>query len=313
MVNRPNGSTIEGYDDFNVDYGRALHWAAIRSGLPERARHVVHIIASFMPKDGSGCWPGYRLLADATGIPLRTINRLMPELMKWEKLAVTASRGCRGNTYKVNISKEEALTQWCRKQQAKISAEPIAVPSDGTTKLTSESNTSVVMPSGGTTNNSGAMNDDLVVPNENLVVPNDPVAVPSSGTILLDSKRLSRRGDVLSISPNLSPFGEWLPHMLRDMLLWKSIDIKEFNGIEAETVAREALVNLTCMVGIYGSLNVLEAWNVTARATGKKAAYFGKVLQNLLTKHGKRDISPEVDRGMTAHECRMAMFGRDGL
>ncbi|MEE9602060.1 MAG: hypothetical protein V3V75_02055 [Thermoguttaceae bacterium] len=78
-----------------------------------------------------------------------------------------------------------------------------------------------------------------------------------------------------------------------------------------------ALSDLVCKVGIYGSQNVLEAWQSTRTRPGinKPSGYLAKTLTGMLNEHGKRDL-PEIEdqpEYWSPAEYRKVVLGRDGL
>ena len=82
----------------------------------------------------------------------------------------------------------------------------------------------------------------------------------------------------------LKPFGQIAANeFVQDMISWNRKD------------PRAALSDLVCKIGIYGTMNTLEAWQATRAAQPKKpAAYFTQTLTNKLKDNGKVDI-PEPD------------------
>lgn len=133
-----NPSIIEGYNDFEVDYSRALHWAAGDSGLPPLARLLIHVIATCMPKDGSGCYPSIRFLSKRTGISPSTVDRLIPKIKAWAKLVIVSGKGRRPSTYSCKIPKQEALGEWLNKQCEKIQPKSVVTSISDVTTMSSD-------------------------------------------------------------------------------------------------------------------------------------------------------------------------------
>ena len=109
-----------------------------------------------------------------------------------------------------------------------------------------------------------------------------------------------------SLDAVLGPLGQEAANLLcDDMVAWS--DLKPM----------EALSDLVCKAGIYGSHNLMRAWQSVRvrRGVKNRAAYFTSTLNKMLEEHGKRDLPPikQQPEQYTAEEYRRVVLGRDGM
>lgn len=108
---------IDGYEEFEPDFGRALRFALMDPKLagdlrPEQ-RHLGQVIGNHMPKNGGPLLIGSRNLADSTGMSKSRVGRALPGLRIWKYLNVTVpERTGATSSYATNITKDMALAKW---------------------------------------------------------------------------------------------------------------------------------------------------------------------------------------------------------
>ncbi len=320
--NPPEG--IDGLDEFVVDYARALHWAAMQSDLDPQLRHLVHCIACLMPKDGSGCWPSYRWMAEVSGIPLGTIKRNAPLLRQWAKLEIESGRGRRGNVYKTNISKEEAIAEWCRKKRVEEKLTAVAVAPGETTRQRTVSLDETINvgadAAGETTNPSGRTSQPVAVSPEPVAVSQGPVVVSPGDPLLLDS-RDSMHGRTVAVSnegtmvyetsgadDNVHPLHRELAAEVKIINVYgRTVNSMVQNIIEwFDLTVEDAVKKLAADVVAFGSLNVFEVWQEASTKAKTPPGYYTKVLKVRAQENGKRDmpVKRETDYMSPAEACR---------
>ncbi len=134
-----NNPPVDGYDDFDPDFGRALRFALmdhkLAGDLSPEQRHVGQIVGNFMPKDGKGLKLGVRKISEATGYGRTMAAQHLISLRIWHYLNVIAPAKKGGaTTFETNISKEMALTKWLetkRKKHQQLEQEVSALEADG--------------------------------------------------------------------------------------------------------------------------------------------------------------------------------------
>lgn len=130
---------IDGYDEFEPDFGRALRFALmdpkLAAELTPEQRHVGQVVGNFMPKNGKGLKLGVRKIAAATGYCKTMVAKYLIRLRIWHYLNVIAPTKKGGaTTFETNISKELALDVWCeakRKEQRQLEQVVSALEADG--------------------------------------------------------------------------------------------------------------------------------------------------------------------------------------
>jgi len=321
-----------------VDYRHALQIAARDSDLPGEVKFLALVISTYMGNEaGAKCWPGLRLLAKITGIGVNKVGRLVKILSNWHLMTMEKSKGRRAQTYVSRMSYEQAIEIFCRNKRAEAATQNEGVVSPSRSD-TNQQMQPVVSPSGRDTKQNDPVHKPVVSPVDPVCVTDEAVCVTALG-----GDRRQKKEDSLSEGPGgsesprdgagdnvvplgkaapggddpkaelqrslnkvLGPFGQDTARALcSDMVEWS-------NG-----TPERALAELVSKVRIYGSQNVLEAWqSTTTRPSIKKpGAYFTKTLQGMLKEHGKHDL-PEIEdqsENWSPAEYRRVKHGSDGL
>jgi hypothetical protein len=79
---------------------RSYLWAKLLRGspLPPTARHVGHVLATYMNEKGE-CWPTVRTVAEDVGVSPRTVQRGLDDLCRYGLIEIVRRTG-RANVYR---------------------------------------------------------------------------------------------------------------------------------------------------------------------------------------------------------------------
>ncbi len=87
----------------SMNVPRELEFAAMHSELSSQARHIIHVLAKLMLRDGGGCKPSIDTLVFYTGLGRSTIIRKLKEVDEWGRIERKIKSRTEGTSYSPNI------------------------------------------------------------------------------------------------------------------------------------------------------------------------------------------------------------------
>lgn len=319
------------------DLARTLEWRAMDSELSSTARHIIHVIAKVMARDGSRCNPSLRWIASMCGLSPTTVKKYLSEIEAWAEIEVIKGQGRAANTYKPSFGYQSAIKEYRDNYHRPEPADddcgsplgsrnwsygstPDPIGSCETTVDPQPSDPQCVM------GQQAAIMGQIGSVVGQQLAPTNNTRVTISGSANKSQKNGTMGGGEGSgqqqdgfdnngaLTAALIPFGDALELIVTDLIAWDGIDIPGMDDADAHGKIRDMMADLTGKVCLYGAANVIEAWQTTrVSAKGNPKAYFAKVLSNLLNHHGKRDIPDTSQRHLTPREACLLRHGREGL